>query len=132
MFEDLGFASLQAASGFFEFRQHAALAEHEREVFGLAAFERHAVDGAGEVQRDAVAVLRGAAFTSFERGALLAQDVQGLLDFGVGDGGVKTGDGQGRQVRHDDFGSWVPGSGHQRRAAWRRRWLVRTPGHLGY
>ena len=35
--ENLGFASLQAAGGFFEFRQHAALAEHEREVFGRIA-----------------------------------------------------------------------------------------------
>ena len=69
--EHLALAGLQAERGFLEFGQHAALAQHEQEVLGLAAFEGHAVDRAGKVQHDAVAVLRGAAFAGFELGALL-------------------------------------------------------------
>src|SRR5690606_33991427 len=102
--EHLGFASLHAFGGGFEFGQHATLAQHEGEVLGFAAFEGDAVDGAGEIERDTVTVGGGAVFAGLVVGALFAQDVERLLDFGVGDGRVVTGDGERRQVRHGDFG----------------------------
>ena len=52
-----------------------------------AAFKGFAADGAGEIDDDAVAVLRGA-FDAVEAGALLAQDFDGFFHFGIADGGV--------------------------------------------
>ena len=72
-----------ASSNSFE---HLAFADHELEVLGLAALERLAVDLAFEVDRHAVAVLRGgfAGRALGEGAALLAQDVERLVDRGVG------------------------------------------------
>ena len=82
--ESLALAGRHAARGRLERRQGAAFAEQEAEAGRLAAFERHAVDLALEVDRHAVAVLRGARH-GVELGALLAQDLERAIDRGVVD-----------------------------------------------
>ncbi len=96
--ESLGLARLHATGSVFEFLQHLAFAEHERKIIGLAAGELDAFNLAEEVQRDAVTGLRRtiraavAMLASLTLGvvmnALLAQDVDGLVDLGVGDIGL--------------------------------------------
>ena len=81
-FHVLGFAFLHADDAGFEFRQHLALAQHEREVLTRTASESFAVDLAGKVDDHAVGIGSGALDT-VEAGALLAQHVDGLVDFGV-------------------------------------------------
>ncbi len=111
--EGLALADLQAQRGLLELGQHAAFAQHEDEVLGLAAGELDAVDLAHEVDRHAVAIL-GCDFAAaiamlagFAAGvvvdALLAQDVDGLVDLGVGDLGLRAGHLGGRQVTDLDF-----------------------------
>ncbi|GAO24221.1 hypothetical protein ALISP_4041 [Alicycliphilus sp. B1] len=83
--EGLALARLHAAHGVLEFLEHLAFADQELEVLGLAALEGLAVDLAFEVHGHAVAVLGGSALGALGEGAaLLAQDVQGLVDGGLG------------------------------------------------
>src|SRR5690606_19816609 len=104
-----GVARLQAAHGGFELRQHAALAQHEGEVLGRAAVEGDAVDGAGEVERDAVVVLGGAIVAGLVDGPLLAQDVDGALYFGVADLHRAARDLQCGEIGRGDFGIYLEG-----------------------
>ena len=79
--EGAAVAGLQAAHGVLEFLEHLAFADDELEVLGLAALEGLAVDLAFEVDRHAVAVLRGGVLRALREGAaLLAQDVERLVD----------------------------------------------------
>src|SRR5690606_2404758 len=68
--EGLGFTGLHAAHGGFELGQHAALAQNEGEFLGGAAIKCHTVDGADEIQRNAVVVLGLAAVARFVFGTL--------------------------------------------------------------
>jgi hypothetical protein len=87
--EGLALAGLHAAHGLVELLEHLAFADHELEVLGLAALEGLAVDLAFEVDGDAVAGLHGGVLRALGEGAaLLAQDVQGAVDGGVGDFGA--------------------------------------------
>ncbi|MNV40119.1 hypothetical protein D3C71_1317190 [compost metagenome] len=82
--EGLAFARLHATHGVFELLEHLAFAHQELEVFGLAAFKRLAIDLAFEIDRHAVAVLSSSIHGALgEAAALLAQDVDGLVDGGV-------------------------------------------------
>ena len=84
--EGLRVAGLHAAHRAVELLEHLAFADHELEALGLAAVERHAVDRAVEVDRHAVA--DGAPLgrrALLERAALLAQDLDRLVDRFVGD-----------------------------------------------
>ncbi|MNL17900.1 hypothetical protein D3C87_1390210 [compost metagenome] len=111
--ERLALAQLQAQRGLLEFGQHAAFAQHECEVIGLAAGEFHAVDLADEVQRHAVAVLGSLVCATVAMGAglathvvvhaLLAQDVDGLVDLGVADFRLGAGHFSRGQVAQLDF-----------------------------
>ncbi len=111
--EGLALANLQAQCSLLELGQHAAFAQHEAEVVSLATGEFHAVDLANEVQGHAVAILGGhfrtavAVLAGFATGvvvhALLAQDVDGLVDFGIGDFGLGTGHFGASQVTQLDF-----------------------------
>jgi hypothetical protein len=110
--EGLALADFQADGGGFEFRQHAAFAQHEGVVFGLAAVELDAVDLADEVDGHAVAVgghgfAAVAVLACLTLGvvvhALLAQDVDGLVDFGVADVGLDGLDFDAFQGRQADF-----------------------------
>ena len=80
--EGLALAGLHAAHGVVELLEHLAFADDELEALGLAAGERLAVDLAFEVDRHAVAVRRApsAAGRCCEGAALLAQDVERLVD----------------------------------------------------
>ena len=72
----LRLSDLHAAHGFVELLEHLALADDEREGFGLAAGKTFAVDLAFEVDRHAVAVGRAFAGRPLRiRAPLLAQDV---------------------------------------------------------
>jgi hypothetical protein len=53
--EGLRVARLHAAHGGVELLEHLPFADDELEALGLAALERHAVDGAGEIDRHPVA-----------------------------------------------------------------------------
>src|SRR5207237_1288209 len=81
--EGLRFTGLHAAHGLVEGLEHLAFADHELEALGLAALEGHAVDLAFEVDRDAVTFLRAFGGRTLREGAaLLAQDVERLVDRG--------------------------------------------------
>eukprot|EP01022_Parablepharisma_sp_SALTPOND_P014695 TRINITY_DN2018_c0_g1_i2.p1 TRINITY_DN2018_c0_g1~~TRINITY_DN2018_c0_g1_i2.p1 ORF type:complete len:1935 (-),score=514.39 TRINITY_DN2018_c0_g1_i2:42295-48099(-) len=111
--EGLGLAHLQADGRSFEFRQHAAFAQYEREGFSLATLEFHAIDLADEVDGHAVAVLgrlvgtavavRALLALDVVVHALLAQDVDGLVDFSVGDRGDGLLDVGTGELAHGDF-----------------------------
>ena len=66
-----------------EVGQHHAGTEHHRVVGGLAALELLAVLAAGEIDGQAIA-LGGRTAGGNVGGALLAQHVDGLVDFGIG------------------------------------------------
>ena len=89
-----------------EFLEHLAFAEHELEVLGLAALERLAVDLAFEVDRHAVALVRPPRRCGRcgEGAALLAQDVERLVDRCVAHLGAELLDFGGGQVADLDFG----------------------------
>mmetsp|Transcript_42319 Transcript_42319/g.99330 ORF Transcript_42319/g.99330 Transcript_42319/m.99330 type:complete len:466 (-) Transcript_42319:3789-5186(-) len=79
--EGLALASLHAAHGGVELLQHLAFADQELEAFGLAALEGLAVDLAFEVDGDAVTGLGHVGSGALgEAAALLAQDLDGLVD----------------------------------------------------
>ena len=103
--EGLALAGLHAAHGVLEFLEHLAFADQELEVLGLAALEGLAVDLAFEVDRHAVAFLgRGVLRALGEGAALLAQDVQRLVDGGVGHFGAELLDFGRGQVADLHFG----------------------------
>ena len=85
-----------------ELRQHPALAQGKDEALGLAALEGLSADPAEEVHGQLVAVLRRAARRD-EPGALLAQDLDGLVDLrlvdatGAGAGGARRAQGAMRE-----------------------------------
>ena len=83
-----GLARGNADKLFLEAGDETAGPDLQRDVAPGAAFERSAVDLAGEVDDDAVAVLRlGALALCCERPVLLRQTIYRLVDFGVGDFG---------------------------------------------
>src|SRR5690606_15131654 len=88
----------------------------EGEILGGTAFEGHAIDGAGEVKGDPVAALGGAVGGRLEDRALAAQDVDGLLHFGVAHLDGVAGDLQGRQVGQLDLGIDLEGGGKRHHA----------------
>ena len=103
--EGLAFARLHAAHGVFKFLEHLAFADQELEGFGFAAGEGFAVDLAFKVDGHAVAVLGGAVHGALGEGAaLLAQDVDGLVDGGVADFSAELDDFGTGQVAELDFG----------------------------
>ena len=103
--EGLALAGLHAAHGVLEFLEHLAFADQELEVLGLAALEGLAVDLAFEVDRHAVAFLgRGVLRALGEGAALLAQDVQRLVDGGVAHFGAELLDFGRGQVADLHFG----------------------------
>ena len=110
--EFLRLALLQAQRGLFELGQHAAFAQHEAETFSLAAGKFHAVDRTHEIDRYAVAILCNrctavAVLAGFAARvvvhALLAQDVEGLVDLGIGDFGLGAGQFCAGQIAELDF-----------------------------
>ena len=80
---DFRFARAHAGERGVELRQHAALAQRDRKVFGLAPGKRDAVDLAAEIDHDAIFVLCGT-FNELVTHILFAQDVERMLDI---DGG---------------------------------------------
>jgi len=105
-----GFAFLQAFHAILEVSQHLALTDHEREVFGRTAFENHAVDASLEVDDHAIA-FGGRTLNVVEAGTLLAQDVDGLVDLGIGHWRVRLFDLLAGQIAHHDFRINLEGSG---------------------
>ena len=84
--EGLAFARLHATHGIFEFFQHLAFADQKLEPGCFATGEGFAVDLAFEIDGHAVAVLGTRVHGALREGAaLLAQDVQGLVDGCVAD-----------------------------------------------
>ncbi len=103
--EGAALAVLHAAHGVFELLEHLAFAEHELEVLGLAALEGFAVNLAFEVHGHAVAGFGGAALRALGKGAaLLAQDIQGLVDGLVGHVGRDPFDFGAGEVTDPDLG----------------------------
>ncbi|MPM67243.1 hypothetical protein SDC9_114164 [bioreactor metagenome] len=103
--ESLAFASLQTAHGVFEFLEHLAFADQELELFSLAASEGFAVDLAFKVHGHAVAVFGTGILGALSEGAaLLAQDVQRLVDGGVGHFGSNLLHFGGSQITDLHFG----------------------------
>lgn len=111
--EGFRFADFQTDGGRFEFRQHAAFAQHEAVVVRFAAREFDVVDGTDEIDGDFIAVLRAqvstavAVFASFALGvvvhALFAQDIDGFIDFGFRHFSLDRFDLDRGQVADDDF-----------------------------
>ncbi len=83
-----GLARRDADELILEARNESAGADLHRDVAAGAAFERHAVDLAGEIDHGAVAALRlGALGLGGERPVLLGDLADGFVDLGVGDFG---------------------------------------------
>ncbi len=80
--ERLGCASRKAQGIGFELGQHLLLAQDEDEIAGLAAGEFDPVDRAHEIRGHAIARC-GRPLHAVEMLALLAQDLQCLVDFGL-------------------------------------------------
>lgn len=100
--EGLAFAGLETFNCLLEIGEHHALTENEGVVAGLAALEGLAVLLAEEVDDDAVFLL-GAAVGGVVTDALLAQDFQGVVDFGCADFQGWTLDAGSRQVAQGDL-----------------------------
>ena len=102
--ESLALARLHAAHGIFKFLEHLAFAHQELEVLGLAALKGLAVELAFKVHGDAVAILRcGVHGALCEAAALLAQDVNGLVDGAIVHSGRQFFDFGAGQVPNFDF-----------------------------
>src|SRR5471030_60107 len=66
----------------FELGQHLLFAQHENKIAGLSTDKLDTVDRARKIRSDAIAVCRRP-FDLMEMLALLAQDLQRLVDFGI-------------------------------------------------
>ena len=90
--ESAALTRLQAGDAVLEIRQHASFAQHDRVIGGLAALEHLAVEFPGEVDDDAIAA-GGGALDPGESRALLAQHLDGLVQFGFAHFNRRTLDG---------------------------------------
>src|SRR5436190_200204 len=124
-------AGLHAAHGVVELLEHLPFADHELEALGLAAVERNAVDGAGEIDRDAVAGRCTLARRALLEGApLLPEDVDRLVDRLLGDLGGDALDLRLREIAELDLGIDLEGRVEGDLALWGFRLLgdPRRPG----
>ena len=110
-FHIFALACFQAQYAGFEFGQHLAVAQHKRVILRSAALKRCAVDFAFEIDNHAVAVL-GFALNVVEAGALLAQDFDGFVDFGIAHFGGNFFHFLCAQIAHGHFGKHFENGSH--------------------
>src|SRR5690606_25331038 len=99
------FAGLDTNQCFFEARNHATRAQHQLGALGRATGEDFTVDLADEIHVQLVVVL-GCTLDVLIAGVLLAQDVQHVVDVGIGNLGLRALDLDGLEAGNLELGEY--------------------------